>query len=131
VIELILELKQKCKFNSEIGLSLSLKEKEITFLSAIANEDNITSKHLSTLAGLSPSRSSRVISALHDKGFIDMKHDQSDRRLVKLSLTKKGKDCVRGIEKEKKLCELDLLDGLSEDERDTVKQGLNILLKKM
>lgn len=131
MIELILELKQKCKFDSDIGQSLSLREKEITFLSAIANEKNITSKHLSALAGLSPSRGSRVISALHEKGFIDMTHDQSDRRLIKLSLTKKGQNCVRGIEKEIKQCELDLLDGLSENEKETVKEGLSILLKKM
>ncbi|MDC7226246.1 MAG: MarR family transcriptional regulator [Spirochaetales bacterium] len=131
MIELILELKQRCRFDSEIGQSLNLREKEITFLSAIANESDITSKHLSTLAGLSPSRASRVISALHEKGFIIMKHDETDRRLVKLRLTQKGKDCVKGINREKEQCENDLLNGLSENERETVKQGLNILLKKM
>ena len=33
VIELIMELTQKCRFDSEIGQSLNLREKEITFLS--------------------------------------------------------------------------------------------------
>ena len=131
VIELILELKQKCRFDSEIGQSLNLREKEITFLSAIANENNITSKNLSVNAGLSPSRSSRVISALHEKGYISMKHDKADRRLINLSLTEKGRACVEGIEKEKMQCEFDLLDGLSEADKETVRNGLNILLKKM
>lgn len=131
VIELILELKQKCRFDSEIGASLNLREKEMTFLSAIANENNITSKNLSSIAGLSPSRGSRVISSLFDKGYITMTHDKADRRLINLSLTQKGSICVKGIEKERKLCEFDLLNGLSENERETVKKGLNILLKKL
>ena len=131
MIELILELKQKCRFDSEIGHSLNLREKEITFLSAIANEKSITSKELSEIAGLSPSRASRVISALHESGYINMEHDSFDRRLVNLSLTEKGKSCVEGIENEKKQCEFDLLAGLSDDDRETVKKGLNILLKKM
>lgn len=131
MIELILELKQKCRFDSEIGHSLNLKEKEITFLSAIANDNGITSKDLSSIAGLSPSRGSRVISALYEKGYVTMQHDSSDRRVVNLSLTPKGKFCVKSIEKEKTQCEFDLLDGLSEEERETVKKGLNILLKKM
>ena len=131
MIELILELKQKCRFDSEIGNSLNLREKEISFLSAISHEAGITSKELSEAAGLSPSRASRVISALHEKGFIDMQHDRADRRLIKLSLTEKGRQCVSGIEKEKAQCEFDLLNGLSDDDRETVKKGLNILLKKM
>ena len=131
VIELILELKQKCNFDSEIGQTLNLREKEIAFLSAIANDNNITSKHLAEITGLSPSRSSRVISALHEKGYIEMKHNPIDRRLINLSLTDKGKTCVEGINEEKLQCEIDLLSGLSDNERETVKKGLNILLKKL
>jgi DNA-binding MarR family transcriptional regulator len=60
-----------------------------------------------------------------------MTHDKTDRRLINLNLTNKGRKCAQGIEKEKNQCELDLLNGLSEDEKETVKEGLNILLKKM
>lgn len=126
-----MELKQKCRFDSDIGQSLNLREKEIAFLSAIANENNITSKNLSLIAGLSPSRGSRVISALYEKGYITMTHGKTDRRLINLSLTEKGRTCVQGIEKEKMQCEFDLLDGLSENERETVRKGLEILLKKL
>ena len=131
VIELILELKQKCKFDSEIGQTLNLGEKDIAFLTAISRENGITSKRLSRKADLSPSRASRVISSLHERGYIRMQHDSVDRRLIKISLTEEGKRCVAGIEKEKKQCEFDLLDGLSDDEREAVQKGLNILLKKM
>ncbi len=131
MIELILELKQKCRFDSEIGESFSLKEREVAFLSTIAANKSLTSKELSSLSGLSPSRSSRVISALYEKGYILMEHNRSDRRLINISLTQKGKDCVDGIEKEKRNCEFDLLAGLSDDEKATVKKGLNILLRKM
>ena len=131
VIELIQELKQKCRFDSEIGHSLDLREKEITFLSAIADDSGITSKELSEIAGLSPSRASRVISSLHDKGFIELEHDSSDRRLINISLTEKGNSCAAGIRKKKEECESNLLRGLSDYERTIVKQGLNILLGKM
>ena len=131
MIELILELKQKCKLDSEIGESLNLRTKEISFLAAIAEKRATTSKELSEVTDLSPSRASRVISALYDRGYIEMEHNPEDRRLVNLSLTTNGEDCVKNIEKQKQLCEFDLLDGLSDDERRIVKQGLNILLKKM
>ena len=131
MIELIQELKQKCRFDSDIGHSMNLREKEITFLSAIADEKSITSKKLSEIASLSPSRSSRVISALHEKGYIEMEHNSSDRRLINLSLTAKGKKCVEGIRRKKEQCEFDLLYGLSDDEREIVRQGLKILLRKM
>ena len=131
MIELIQELKQKCRFDSDIGLSLNLREKEITFLSAIADEKSITSKRLSEISGLSPSRASRVISSLYEQGYITMEHDRSDRRLINLSLTFKGTACVEGIRKKKEQCEYDLLRGLSDDEREIVRQGLHILLRKM
>lgn len=131
MIELILELKQKCNFDSEIGSSLNLKEKEIAFLSAIANDENITSKNLAEITGLSPSRSSRIISALHEKGYVEMKHNPLDRRLINLTLTEKGISCANGITKEKNQCETELLSGLSETEKETVRKGLKILLEKL
>lgn len=131
MIELILELKNKCNFNFEVSHSMDLKEKEIVFLTAIADENNTTSKHLAEITGLSPSRSSRIIASLHEQGYIEMKHNPDDRRIVNLSLTDKGRICVEGINEEKQVCESDLLSGLSEEEKETIAEGLKLLLSKL
>jgi len=131
LIDLLLELKQRCKFEEELGEVMNLNEKELTFLSAIAENKEISSKALSEKSGLSPSRSSRVLSGLSAKGLLIISHDENDRRLINLNLTEEGCRCVAGLVKEKSRCEQELVAKLSEDEKETVLNGLKILLNKI
>lgn len=131
MIDLLLELKQRCRFEEELGEAMNLNEKELTFLSAIAENNKISSKSLSEKAGLSPSRSSRVLSGLSAKGLLTISHDGNDRRLINLRLTEDGYSCIAGLVKEKSRCEQELVAKLSEDEKETVLSGLKILLNKI
>ncbi len=110
---------------------MNLHGRELTFLTAIAEDSAISSRGLSEISGLSPSRSSRVISGLTLKGLISINRDENDRRIINLNLTENGRKCVEGLNKEKLRCENELIAKLSEEEKETVISGLKILLNKI
>jgi DNA-binding MarR family transcriptional regulator len=131
LVELILELKNRCRLDREIGEHMNLKDKEIAILSEISRNSKATSRTLSRKAGLSVSRSSRVIAALSARGLVSVSQNENDRRAINISLTQSGKLCVKKLEKEISRCSRELSESLSEEEKTTVLNGLNILLKKL
>jgi DNA-binding MarR family transcriptional regulator len=129
MIDEILELKKRCNFSDEIGLAFNLTLGEVACISIIAKHKMLSSKNLSSLMDLSPSRGSRVISRLIDRGFIVAKPDKNDRRYLSLALTEAGGKCNSAIMNEKKCCEERILAKLSIEQKTAVKNGLNILLQ--
>lgn len=131
MIDQILELKKRCNFSNEIGKAFNLTMGEVAFISTISQHKNLSSKDLSSLMDLSPSRGSRIISKLIDRGFIQCQPDSNDRRCLVLSLTETGQTCCSAIEKEKHLCEERILHKLTNEQKQAVKNGLDILLQIM
>ncbi|NQT57917.1 MAG: MarR family transcriptional regulator [Bacteroidetes bacterium] len=129
MIDEILELKKRCNFSDEIGLAFNLTLGEVACISIIAKHETLSSKNLSSLMDLSPSRGSRVISRLTDRGFIVGKPDKNDRRYLSLSLTEAGKRCDLAIQYEKRCCEERILAELTNEQKTAVNNGLNILLQ--
>jgi DNA-binding MarR family transcriptional regulator len=129
LIDDILELKKRCDFIQQIGSTYDLSEREVDCMFKIASHEDITSKDLSQLLGLSPSRGSRVVSRLVQRGFIEVSHDDQDRRSYKLSLSDNGKACYQDILQQKNLCEQRLTEQLTDSQRETVMQGLGLLMR--
>lgn len=129
LIDSILELKNRCRIEEEIGSEYQLSAKEIDCVVEVGREDGVCSKNLSTSIELSPSRGSRVINRLIDRGLLESYPCRGDRRYVELSLTEGGRVCLDAIESRKRECERDIFGTLSEDERSTVAEGLKLLLK--
>lgn len=131
LIDEIMELKKRCNFADEIGKTYKITLGEVSCISEIAQHEPMTSKEVSALLDLSPSRGSRIISRLIEREFIKGEVDKKDRRYLTLSLTELGKECYKNILIEKDQCETRLLAKLSEEQRDAVKSGLEILLQVM
>ncbi len=129
MIDEILELKKRCNFSDEIGQTFNLTSGEVACITIIARHKMLSSKHLSALMDLSPSRGSRVISRLSNRGFIVGKPDVFDRRYLSLTLTEAGKKCDLAIQSEKKTCEERILAELTNEQKSAVNNGLNILLQ--
>ena len=129
MIDEILELKKRCNFSDEIGLAFNLTLGEVACISIIAQHKTLSSKDLSSLMDLSPSRGSRVISRLIAREFIVGKPDENDRRYLSLFLTEAGKKCNLAIQQEKKCCEERILAELTLEQKTAVINGLNILLQ--
>jgi len=66
-----------------------------------------------------------------DKGLIQMIQSDQDRRSVKLSLSDKGQECFKQIEKDKAACEARLLASLTDEELKMVNESLNLLIKAL
>ena len=91
VVDDILVLNSKCRIPEEIGIEYQLGAKEIECITVIGRRATMHSNSVASCISLSPSRSSRIINRLTDRGFIESIHDSVDRRYVNLVLTEKGK----------------------------------------
>ncbi len=78
---------------------------------------------------LSPSRVSRIVDNLINKGYLKRKISPGDRRAIEISLSQSGNLCRKEITAAKKLCESRLKNRLTENERKTVDRALGVLLK--
>ncbi|MBJ6120007.1 MarR family transcriptional regulator [Pontibacter sp. BT310] len=72
------------------------------------------------------SDTSRLVSRLNAKGFVDVKQNPHDKRLVNIILSEKGHDLMAGIDPE-----LSLLDGLLSDLSEEEATQLSELLSKV
>lgn len=128
MIEDILRINKRCYFGDEIGKTHDLTLGEVECISAIARNEELTSKNLSSILELSPSRGSRIVNKLVERNFVKTRFDSHDRRTVLLSLTQKGHECYLELEEEKHRCEQRLFAQLDEEQLHVVEQGLHILL---
>jgi DNA-binding MarR family transcriptional regulator len=127
IIDSIIDLKARCRFEEEIGEDCQLAPREVTLLGVIFPGEQVSAGVLAARIGLSPSRASRIITGLRDKGCIAEAFDEKDRRSVSISLTAAGVKIVRGIEKKKDQCERRLLGGFSPQQLAVIQKGLSTL----
>ena len=127
IIDSIIELKVRCRFEEEIGEQCRLAPREVTCLGVILPGESVSAGALAARIGLSPSRASRIITGLREKGCIAEGFDENDRRSVSISLTATGAKVVRDIERKKDECERRLLGGFSPQQLAAIQKGLSTL----
>ena len=77
----------------------NLLEAELKCLRNIGSEESINNKDFSERMNLSPSRITRIIDGLVKKGYIQREIDMSDRRNMKINLSRKGENLTNKINK--------------------------------
>ncbi len=127
IIDSIMELKTRCRFEEEIGGECELASREVSCLTALAPGESASAGELAGRMGLSASRASRIITSLREKGFLREDFDSRDRRAVSIGLTPEGARVLKAIEKKKIECETRLLRALDPQEVLAVRRGLDIL----
>ncbi len=128
IIDAILKLKQKCRIEEEIGSAHDLTPRQISCIFALRDGETLSASELSLCLGLSPSRGSRVIGGLHEKGYLDLAHHKDDKRYVMISLSGEGTECLKGIERQKSLCEARLLERLDADQAEEISRHIMTLV---
>ncbi len=130
--ELIIIIKQKCQANeTEIQRKLGLTQAEFNAFLILKEEEQIGGCELAERMTLSPSRSSRVLNKLVRNKYIDSIQNTLDRRSLLLSLTEKGAETKKEIEKCLINCETRIFSSLSKTEADEVSRALNLLVKTL
>jgi DNA-binding MarR family transcriptional regulator len=77
---------------------------------------------------LSPSRSSRVIDNLVQKGYFIRKTSSYDRRTIAITLSSKGKKIKEEIKKNRQQMEQEIVEKFSDDEVEMIRNSLRMLL---
>ena len=131
LIDKIINLKAKCCIEDEIGEEFNLSVRELSCIFCLKDGEMIHSKDLSMKINLSPSRGSRIINGLIQKGYLLETHNPDDKRYTNLSISEKGLDIYKEANKKKYECEKRLLGNLNNNQKRLVEEGLNILLGVM
>jgi DNA-binding MarR family transcriptional regulator len=130
ILDLLYELKKKCIINDDTFMSkANLTQAEYHFFIAISSCDEINSNTVAKKMDLSLSRISRVIDKLVNRKYLIRKTNTSDRRAIKLTLTKDGKELKKQIEEYRNDCELKIIKNVSTEELDLIKKSFNTILE--
>jgi DNA-binding MarR family transcriptional regulator len=125
LFELIFTLKRRCLSTEErIQTELELTPAEFNGLIALKPGEVIAGHIFAHRLGLSPSRGSRILARLVNKGFANMEYSSEDRRAVSISLTPGGLKMKKQIEKRLETCEEKVRSKLSESQLRQVKDSL-------
>lgn len=132
LFDLITVLMKKCqltetKIRNEFGLSAA----EYNALLTIRYDEKMLCNAFSEKMGLSASRGSRIIDRLTKKGFVKGEAVPDDRRILKISMTDKGIALKNLINKKMDECENEILGKLSRQQREEVRNTLEMLSEIM
>lgn len=95
----------------------------------IGRSEKISLNQLADLLNLENSSMSRTVNNLVNKGFVIRDIDMQDRRYVTISLTDKGMDLFKDIEKDMDDYFLKIYETIPRENRKQVIEGLSILIE--
>ncbi len=109
-----------------LGLSLS----QIKTLHLMADAEPSTLGAMADDLGLSLPAVSRAVDGLHKRGLVKRVEDSVDRRAKRISLTAKGRRTFEGLLALRVAGLRAFVDGLDQDEREALAQGIEPLLRR-
>lgn len=97
---LIFNLLPRCQ-EKELWLAEEhgLFQAEFKCLRLFGSDDNLNNKEIAKRMNLSPSRLTRIIDGLVQKGYMQREIDQKDRRNMRVSLSRRGKSLTSKLDK--------------------------------
>ena len=107
------------------GAELSTTQYQV--LATTVRQGPIGLKELASLEGLNPTMLSRVAGKLDAAGLVGRTPDPADGRVAVLSATRKGRDLVARVRRERTDALNLVLEGLDDDERATLAGALPVL----
>ena len=97
---------------------------EASAIYAIGPDEPKTMKQIAETLGVAVSTPTRTIDRLLEKGFVNRKVGEKDRRKLLIELTPKGKKLLVDIDKENLEITKKMINGLSDEEIETFKEIL-------
>jgi len=95
-IRLLVSYEEK---NTRLANERGLTEAEFRCLRLFGSDKGISNTKIAARMNLSPSRLTRIIDGLVEKGFMTRGDDRKDRRLLNITLSRKGKLFVHKLDK--------------------------------
>jgi MarR family transcriptional regulator, organic hydroperoxide resistance regulator len=111
--------------------SLKVTNSQAQTLLSFSAQDKLTMNQLSQRMGLSTSTMTRNIDNLAQRGLVERVRDATDRRLVYVKPTVKGREVVQDIVESQREHFAQVLDTIPEEKRDQIQVSLDLLLRSM
>lgn len=127
LVDYVMDLKIRCRFEEEIGAECGLAPREVSCLCVLSPGESVSAGELARRMGLSPSRVSRLVTSLRRMGALEEGFDDTDRRAVSIRLTHRGELVLKRIERKKDECERRLTGALDRAQQQAVRRGLSAL----
>ena len=132
LFDLLTFLNQKCSQTEEIIQGkLQLSRAEYRALRIVGSAEKVTCKQLSQRMRLSPSRGSRVVDRLYQKGYVNREDCHTDRRCKTVWLTRKGMMIKEKIVERLSECEKRFLDHYPAGKIEDLKKSIVELTDKI
>ncbi|MDD3539151.1 MAG: MarR family transcriptional regulator [Atribacterota bacterium] len=129
ILDLIANLKiDKIIDREYLGIINDLSITEYRGIMAFEDEQEMTCREMAKVMELSPSRSSRVINNLVQKGYFIRRTSSRDRRSVVVTLSKKGIEAKEKIKENQEKLEKSLQQKITDNELNMIKNSLKILI---
>ena len=90
----------------------------------LEDEGELTVKELASSAGLNKSTTTILVNEMREIGLVEKTRDASDMRIVRVSLTEKGRAETSKIKRALAEISASALDGVTPDEQANIKMGL-------
>lgn len=104
---------------------------EMSVLILLSNNKTInTASQLQVILGVSKGLVSRSVEALAEKGLVDCRQDERDRRIQRIYLTEKAQPLVVRMKSEIEKINEAFLDGISQEEIDQIEETMTKILDR-
>lgn len=104
---------------------------EMSVLILLSNNKTInTASQLKVILGVSKGLVSRSVEALAEKGLVDCRQDERDRRIQRIYLTEKAQPLVVRMKSEIEKINEAFLDGISQEEIDQMEETMTKILDR-
>ena len=90
---------------------------QASVLFALYRKDSISQKELAAKLNVTAPSITSAIQKMERDGYIDREADRKDQRVMRLSLTEKGKSCIQSVKDVTERMENILLEGMSLEEK--------------
>ena len=104
---------------------------EMSVLILLSNNKTInTASQLKVILGVSKGLVSRSVEALAEKGLVDCRQDERDRRIQRIYLTERAQPLVVRMKSEIEKINEAFLDGISQEEIDQMEETMTKILDR-
>lgn len=97
---------------------ISLSKPELLALESISKQKELTMSKLAKNLGVGFSTATSIIDRLIEKKLVNRERNHGDRRVVKVSLSKRGKEIVSAYQEQKKKSFKKMIEVLTESEQE-------------
>ena len=98
---------------------------------ALHQEDSMSQKELAKRLNVTPPSITSMIKKMEQEGYIIRKADEQDQRVMRLTLAKKGKDCVAYVIKTAEKLEEIVFEGMTAEEKMLFRRLLLQILENL